>query len=101
TIPLDLVYPSFNSSMLPVSSSEDPDARPCVATPARVLPPAPTLFSLLAPYWSHPVESSSQDAPEVSPSAEAPLTGRLPRMLSRLHCLAGWRASACSCASVE
>ncbi len=41
TIPLDLVYPSFNSSIRPFSSREDPDAPPCVVTLARVLPPAP------------------------------------------------------------
>ncbi len=52
TIPFDLVYPPFNSSTLPVSSSEDADAPSCVVTPARVLPPAlPALAvcSLVAP----------------------------------------------------
>jgi len=73
TIPLDPVYPSFNPSNRPFSSREDSDAPPCVVTPARVLPhalPAPALFSLLAPSWSCPGESSedAQHAPSPAPA---------------------------------
>jgi len=77
TIPLDLVYPPFNSSTLPVSSSEDADAPSYVVTLARVLPPAlPALAvcSSVALPWSCPVERSSEGAHQAPPSAASPRT---------------------------
>ena len=100
TIPLDAVYPSFNSSMLPCSSYEDPDAPPYVVTPARVFPPAPALYSWLAPSWSCPVENSCEDAHYAPPSPEASHSRRLPRLSSRLHSLVRWRASTYSCVAL-
>jgi hypothetical protein len=103
TIPREPVYPSFNPSIFQFSSREDPDAPPCVFTPACVLPhalPAPAVFSLLASSWSCPVESRSEDAHHAPPSAYAPLPRRWPRLSTRLHSLVGWRASASACASL-
>jgi hypothetical protein len=97
TIPLDAVYPSFSSSMLPCSSNEDPDAPPSVVTPARFFPPAPALYSWLAPSWSYPVESSCEDAHYAPPSPEASHSRRLPRLSSRLHSLVSDSAGACGC----
>jgi hypothetical protein len=102
TIPLDPVYPCFNPSIFPFSNSEDPDAPPCVVHPARVLPPAlpaPALFSLVAPYWSYPVESSSEDAQHAPPSPEASHRRRLPCLSSGLHCLV--RCGTCANASTS
>src|SRR5215467_1351393 len=74
TIPFDHVYPPFNSSTIPVSSSKDADVPSCVVSPARVLPPAlPALAvcSLVAPPWSCQGERSSEGAHQAPPSAHA------------------------------
>src|SRR5215470_1781354 len=100
TTPLDPVDPFFNSSMLPFSSSEDPDAPPCVVTPARAFSLAPALCSVLASSWFCPVENSCEDAHHGATSSQAPHSRRLPRLSSRLPCLVGWRACAWACASL-
>jgi copper chaperone CopZ len=71
----------------------------CVCVPARSLPPSLTgtaLASLLVPSSAFLLTRRGQ-AQHAPPSAQAPLPTRLPRLPSRLHCLVGWRASACSC----
>jgi len=89
-------------SMLPISNSEDDDGPSRVLVPALGLPPpifGVALASLLVPSSAFLLTRKGQ-AQHAPPSPEAPLPRRLPRLLSRLHCLVGWLASACSCATL-
>src|SRR5215472_15726966 len=54
TMPLDPVYPSFNSSFRPFPSREDPDASPGVLPPAL---PAPCIGYLGHPFKNKPFET--------------------------------------------
>jgi hypothetical protein len=90
-------------SLFLISSSQDLYGPPSVLVLARVLPPVlslAALCSLLAPSRSCPFASTSPATQHAPPSAQAPLPTRLPRLSSRLHCLAGWKANACSCATL-
>src|SRR5213080_559261 len=89
-------------SMFLISSSEDDDGSLCLLVLARVLPP-PRVFRcfgvLIGSMFGLPPHEEGQ-AQHASASAQAPLPRRLPRLSTRLHCLVGWRASACSCATL-
>jgi hypothetical protein len=86
-------------SLPPISNSEDRDGPSCVRVPARGLSPlrsGAAVASYLAPSSGFPFTRWGQ-AQHAPPSAQAPLPRRLPRLSSRLPCLVGRRASACSC----
>ena len=100
----DSPYACFSRklSMLPIANSEDDDGPSRVLVPALGLPPplfGVALASLLVSSSAFLLTRKGQ-AQHAPPSPEAPLPRRLPRLLSRLHCLVGWRASASSCATL-
>jgi hypothetical protein len=102
TFPHDAPYSSFSEGDCPFSSFQ---TKRILHEPTYVLvlPPVlsrAALCPVLAPSWSGPVESRCQDTHEAPPSAQTPLSTRLPCLSSRLHCFIGWRASATACASL-